>query len=316
MLTPPRATQQQTGAGESVEFSSFFSSEDVLCQTSHTSRDEVIRELLTMLALNRGIGNVNEAFSAVIAREETAPTVIADGVALPHARLPGLTQLSVGIATSVSGIDFAPGRRANVVILILAPRDSPGLYLQALSSLAHICSDENVPGAVKNLESPEQVWNFFARGGVVLPPFVCAGDIMAKAPPSVRDTDTLKRAIDLLSRNDLIDMPVVDKDGELVGSVSAYELLRVCLPDYILWMDDLSPIMNFEPFANVLRNESNTWLAEIMTRDYVVVSESEPAIQVAKEITKNHARQAYVVRNKKLVGVVTLQQFVFKVLRE
>jgi CBS domain-containing protein len=132
---------------------------------------------------------------------------------------------------------------------------------------------------------------------------------------AVKDTDTLKQAIDLLSRHKLIDLAVVDKDGDLVGSVSSYELLRVCLPDYILWMDDLSPIINFEPFAGVLRNESNTWLAEVMSRDYVVVSEDQPAMQVAKEITKNHALQAYVTRGKKLVGVVTLQQFVTKVFR-
>jgi CBS domain-containing protein len=109
---------------------------------------------------------------------------------------------------------------------------------------------------------------------------------------------------------------VIDKDGDLVGSVSAYELLRVCLPDYILWMDDLSPILNFEPFAAILRNESSTWLAEIMSREYIAVSEKEPAIQVAKEITKHHQNLAYVTRDKKLVGVITLPQFVGKVLRE
>jgi CBS domain-containing protein len=48
----------------------------------------------------------------------------------------------------------------------------------------------------------------------------------------------------------------------------------------------------------------------------VVVGEDEPAIQVAKELTKNHSRQAYVVRQKKLVGVITLQHFVSTVLRE
>ncbi len=299
-----------------IDFSSLFSPEDVLCRTQLHTRDEVIRELLTRLALNRGIGNVNDAFKAVIAREETQATTIAEGVAMPHARLAGLTGLTVAIATSIDGIAFAEDRRANLVILILAPVDAPALYLQALSSLARICSDKDIPGAISKLESAEEVWKFFARGGMVLPPYVCAGDIMVRHPVAIRDTDTLKSAIDLIAGNDLIDLPVVDKDGELVGSVSAHELLRVCLPDYILWMDDLSPILNFEPFANVLRNESNTWLAEIMSRDYVVVAEDEPAIQVAKELTKHHLGRAYVVRNKKLVGVISLQHFVNTVLRE
>jgi mannitol/fructose-specific phosphotransferase system IIA component (Ntr-type)/CBS domain-containing protein len=305
-----------TSTKNRIDFSSLFSPDDVLCRTELTARDDVIRELLTRLALNRGIGNVNEAYNAIIAREESQATTIAEGVAMPHARLPGIGKLTVAIATSLAGIAFAGEQPAHLVILILAPVDAPALYLQALSSLARICSEKNIPEAVAKLETSEEVWKFFARGGMVLPPYVCAGDIMVRHPIAIKDTDTLKSAIDLLSGNNLIDLPVVDKDGELVGSVSAYELLRVCLPDYILWMDDLSPIINFEPFANVLRNESNTWLAEIMSRDYVVVGEDEPAIQVAKELTKNHSRQAYVVRQKKLVGVITLQHFVSTVLRE
>ena len=93
-------------------------------------------------------------------------------------------------------------------------------------------------------------------------------------------------------------------------------ILKVCLPDYILWMDDLTPILNFEPFAEILRKESNTWLAEIMTNEYATVAQDAPAIQVAKEITRQHAGHAYVIEGKKLVGVVSIEGFLNKVLRE
>jgi CBS domain-containing protein len=81
-------------------------------------------------------------------------------------------------------------------------------------------------------------------------------------------------------------------------------------------MEDLSPILNFEPFAEILRKESNTWLAEIMTSEYATVSEASPAIQVAKEITRRNATHAYVIRGRKLVGVVSLEGFLNKVMRE
>jgi CBS domain-containing protein len=98
--------------------------------------------------------------------------------------------------------------------------------------------------------------------------------------------------------------------------VSTYELLRVCLPDYVLWMEDLTPILNFEPFSQILQKESKTWLTEIMTTEYATVDENSPAIQVAKEITRQHADLAYVVRGKQLVGIVTLANFLNKILRE
>ncbi|MFW5808155.1 MAG: CBS domain-containing protein, partial [Spirochaetota bacterium] len=117
-------------------------------------------------------------------------------------------------------------------------------------------------------------------------------------------------------RENMNEIPVVDADGDLVGVVTAYELLHVCLPDYILWMDDLSPILNFEPFSHILQNESSTWLAEIMSQEYAVVNEKDPAITVAQEITKHRSNQAFVLRDKKLVGVITLHNFLNKILRE
>jgi len=111
-------------------------------------------------------------------------------------------------------------------------------------------------------------------------------------------------------------LPVVDKEDELIGVVTTYELLRVCMPDYILWMDDLTPILNFEPFAGVLRNESKTWLTEIMTSEFATVQAESPAIQVAKELTRYRADHAYVLQGKKLVGVISLESFLRKVLRE
>ena len=133
---------------------------------------------------------------------------------------------------------------------------------------------------------------------------------------SVRSDDTCEAAIDLFVKHHLADLPVVDADGKLAGLVTADALLKVCLPDYILWMQDLSPIINFEPFAELLRNEGKTWLADIMSDDYVTVSEGSPAIEVAKGMCKRGVRQVLVLRGEQLVGVIGIEDFITKVLRE
>jgi CBS domain-containing protein len=169
---------------------------------------------------------------------------------------------------------------------------------------------------VAELDSGEQVWHFFDRGGLILPNYVCAGDIMRREFIKVHSNDTCATAIDLFVRHQLADLPVVDNDGKLVGLVTADALLKVCLPDYILWMQDLSPIINFEPFAELLRNEGKTWLVDIMSDDYVRVSEDSPAIEVAKGMCKRGVRQVLVVRGEFLVGVIAIEDFITKVLRE
>ncbi len=306
------------GHNNHVKFASLFTPEQVLCNPPIADRDELIHEMLRLLAYQRGVGNVSETFEAVMARERAGPTGIGPGIAVPHARIEAIGELVIGVATSRTGVSFGPGDagRARLVLLVLAPKAAPALYLRAVSSLCRICADPGTADAVAALDGAGDVWRFFDREGAILPDHVCAADIMNRKVVCVKEHDTLQRAVDLLVEHRLVDVPVVDNDGDLVGVVSAYELLRVCLPDYILWMEDLTPVINLEPFAEVLKREGRTWLTDVMSWDYATLSEDVPAIQVAKEITRLGARQVYVTRGRRLVGVVTLQDFIHKALRD
>jgi PTS system nitrogen regulatory IIA component len=302
-----------------THFSSLFRPFEVICQTEETDRDKVLFSMLQLLAYQRGIGNVDEAYKALVERENDLPTVVAPGMAMPHARLEALNDIIVAVATSRQGIVYDPQKpdnRVKLIVLTLAPKAAPGAYLQAISCLAKACQDPSTADVVASLPTAEQVWSFFDKGGMMLPDHLKARDVMDVAQVQLQEHDTLERAIDLFVRHKLNELPVVDKDGELIGVVTTYELLRVCLPDYILWMDDLTPIMNFEPFAEILRKESKTWLTEIMTSEYATVQEDAPAIQVAKEITRQHASRAYIVHGKKLLGVASLETLLSRILRE
>ncbi|MEN6385471.1 MAG: PTS sugar transporter subunit IIA [Phycisphaerales bacterium] len=302
-----------------VHFTSLFKPSYVVCHTQKTDRDSILLELLTQLAYQAGIGNVETAFKEVSQRENEVPTIVGPGIAFPHTRLESVDKVIVGIATIKDGIVYAPNRSNNIVkliILTLAPKTAPGLYLQALSSIAKICQDPSTADKAAQLDTPEKVWSFFQTNGTTLPEFLRACDIMEPVTVKLQEHDTMERAIDLFVRHQVSEVPVIDKDGELIGVVSTHELLRVCLPDYVLWMDDLTPVINFEPFAQILRKESQTWLAEIMTSDYATVDENAPAIQVAKEITRQQTDIAYVMRGKILIGIVSLAAFLSKVLRE
>lgn len=301
-----------------VHFSSLFTSYQVLCHTPLTDREAVIRELVHALGPALEHGQLDDVVSQVIEREESMPSIVAPGIAIPHARIRGLTRLVVAIATSQKGIRFSkkPGGLAHLIILVLTPHDSPAIWLQTLSSLARILQASDTPVKILQLNSGEQIWHFFDRGGLTLPDYVCAGDIMRRDFTFVHADDTCAKAIDLFVKHQVADLPVVDKENKLVGLVTADALLKVCLPDYILWMQDLSPILNFEPFAELLRNEGKTWLADIMSDDYVTVAEDSPAIEVAKGMCKRGVRQVLVTRGEILAGVIAIEDFITKVLRE
>ena len=83
-----------------INFASLFSPAEILCQTSEVGRDKVFIDLLQMLAYNRGIGNVDTALHALVAREQESPTIVAPGIAMPHARLEGVDNLVVAVAAA------------------------------------------------------------------------------------------------------------------------------------------------------------------------------------------------------------------------
>jgi nitrogen PTS system EIIA component len=300
-----------------IKFSSLFTSEHVICHTPITERDAILKEILKLLAYQHGIGNVNDVYNAVLEREKSSCTILGKDIVMPHARLDTINEIIIGIATSTKGINFGcrDAEKAKMVILILVPKANPSEYLQVLSSLTKICKGENIADNVSSLTNPEQVWKFFDREGILLPDYICAGDIMEKCNAVLNKTDTLEQAIDTFVKYNRANLPVVDKDYDLIGVVSSLQLLHVCLPEYILWMEDLTPIIHFEPFIQILRNESKTWLTDIMETEYITVNEDTPAIQVAKEMARQNTSEIFVVRNKKLTGVINLLNFINKILR-
>ncbi|OHB66847.1 MAG: hypothetical protein A2Y76_01215 [Planctomycetes bacterium RBG_13_60_9] len=154
-----------------IQFSSLFSPAGVICQTQETERDKILLDMLRLLADRRSIGDVEDAFDAVLARENDLPTIVAPGMAMPHARLEALDQIVVAVATSQEGVVYDPNRpdtRVKLIVLTLAPKAAPGAYLQAIGCLARICQDPATADLVASLRTPEQVWAFFDKGGTTL----------------------------------------------------------------------------------------------------------------------------------------------------
>ena len=297
-----------------IRFTSLFAPEDIIPDTDAATEDQVVRQLLERLALRYGIGNVDDAFSEVKARIAAGGVVIAPDLAVPHARLENALRLRLAIATSRAGINIG-GQRAKVIIQITVPVDMPGAYMQTLQGIARVCEKEGAVERLAAMDSAREIWEFFDAGGSRLPDHLEARHIMSEAAVTLQESDSLARAIDLFLEYNATELPVVDEDGELVGVVTTNELVRVCMPDYLMWLEDMTPLLNFEPFAEVIRNESSTWLNDIMVDDFARVYEDSPAILAMKEIGTHQTNYAYVLRDRKLVGVIRLHEFLKRVLR-
>jgi CBS domain-containing protein len=218
------------------------------------------------------------------------------------------------LGTSREGIDFnSPGTPpVHVVILILTPKDDPGLHLQVLSALAKDFGQPETVRQVAALETPADILKFFNSSEIEIPGYLRAKDVMNSSPVTLLEEDSLKKAIEIFAVKRVMDIPVIDDDGDLRGVLSLEDILKFSLPEHILWMENLAPILRFQPFSEMLRNENETRLADLMNTSTLTVEESIPAVQLAKIFLMDGARQIIVTRHEKLVGVVNLNGFITK----
>ncbi len=105
----------------------------------------VIHEMTDTVCALHGL-DTHAVGSAVWNREQTLSTGIGKGIALPHARIEGLSKSVVAVGISLKGIDFdAPdGKLAKVIFLVLTPANDPLAQLQISSEIACLFRDQKL----------------------------------------------------------------------------------------------------------------------------------------------------------------------------
>ncbi len=134
--------------------SEFLSAKYFLPEIQSDSRRQVIKEMTLVAADATGI-DAAEIENAVWAREETLSTGLGHSVALPHARLDGLRKPLVVVGISVSGVDFdAPDDKlANLIFLVLTPRDDHDSQLELTSAVVRLTRSPRLVERVLRIEN-------------------------------------------------------------------------------------------------------------------------------------------------------------------
>lgn len=299
---------------QDIKFASFVNAKNILCHMQAVNWRDAIEQLITLLHQNEGGFVLEETIGACIRREEAYSTVIAPHLALPHVRIAGLDRVLVAIGTLTTALPFSSTERGpvQVIILILTPREDPGLYLQVLAALTRDLGKTGSPDRLAEFFSSDEIYHAFSSNGVELPSYLKALNLMEPRPVTLLETDHLKTAIDTFCSRQVMDIPVIDDERDVRGVLSLEDILRHSLPEHLLWMHDLSPILRFEPFAEMLKRDRDSQVADFMREDYISVEPGMPAVQLAKIFLTRNVRQILVVEGRQLFGTVDLHSFMAK----
>jgi CBS domain-containing protein len=309
----------QNHTDESADFGAYFTHENLLMVQEPVSFDELTHQLLVNLAVTVGIGNVESIDRQYLWRyTQHHAEQLGKNLWTSHFRLTHIDTLQLAAAVLLVEVTTATGSIANpsLFILFATPHNRPDLYYRAKGALQPLIDSPTTIQQIISQPNAMAVWEQVNALNLKLSPFVQARQIMQETRKAINDTDNLETAIDQLFKHKARCLPVVDKDNELVGEVSLNDILEVCFPRHILWMDDITPILQFESFRNLLNNESVTWLAEILNQQVATIQPGDAAVKAAIEMAKHKADHVYVVNNKTLTGIITLKGLSQMILRQ
>lgn len=130
------------------------------------------------------------------------------------------------------------------------------------------------------------------------------GERMSKRPITVTEETSLPEALELMRREKIRRLPVLDKHGKLVGIVTELDLLRASpSPATTLSIYEIPYLL------------SKIKMREIMTREVITVTEDTPIEEAARIMADHKIGGLPVMRDNKLVGIIT-ETDIFKLMLE
>ena len=121
---------------------------------------QAIREIVDVLASDisgRKIGKPEAFLEQVLAREQTHPSVVENGVVFPHARTDLVDEIVIGVGRSRAGIPFGENQhRAHLVFVIGVPERLLSDYLVCVGTLARMVKDKTIRSRLLTAETPHE----------------------------------------------------------------------------------------------------------------------------------------------------------------
>jgi mannitol/fructose-specific phosphotransferase system IIA component (Ntr-type) len=96
------------------------------------------------------------ALEAIRNRERAGSTIVGD-VALPHARIAGLTRIVASLGLNADGVFEAGPAGTHVVLAFASPEKAPVEHLRFLAQVAQVFRAEDVVAALLAASSPEAI---------------------------------------------------------------------------------------------------------------------------------------------------------------
>ena len=125
------------------------------------TKTEAIAELVSLLDANKQIGDAKKVLEAVLDREATRTTGIGNGLAIPHGKSNGTSDLVMAVGKAGTPIDFQSidGRPVTLIWLLASPNEKTGAHIHALARISRLMTIDKFRQSLSNAATAQEVFD-------------------------------------------------------------------------------------------------------------------------------------------------------------
>jgi PTS system nitrogen regulatory IIA component len=122
------------------------------------NKRQVLRVVAELAARSFGL-KAGDMLEALLAREAVGSTGVGYGVAVPHARVAGLTQLRGVFVRVEHAVEFGAvdDRPVDLIFALFAPPEASGEHLRALARVSRILRQAELREQLRKSRSPDAI---------------------------------------------------------------------------------------------------------------------------------------------------------------
>lgn len=137
-----------------------------------------------------------------------------------------------------------------------------------------------------------------------------AKDIMVKDVITVKKNTSIEELSELLVKNKISGVPVVENGGKVIGIVTEGDLIvkdaELHFPGYFKLLDSIIYLESLNKFKRNLQKYLAAKVEDLMTTKVISVKEDTPVSEVANMMIKNNINRVPVLDNdSRLTGIIT-----------
>jgi CBS domain-containing protein/mannitol/fructose-specific phosphotransferase system IIA component (Ntr-type) len=232
-----------------------------------------------------------------------------DRAFLLHYRTDAVSRLAVAMGTASDPIERALGegdaQRARIVLLVAAPPRQAARYLQVVGAFARVLAKPDAVDQIAGARDAQALSTLPLLSDYRIPEQLAVRDVMTDRPRSISPDIPLATAARDLVRLKVGALPVIDENGIVIGVFSQRELMR-----HLLGSNYLQAGGGKGPPPGAPRRT----VRDVMTRQVLCVAPEQPLAEVASMMTDRDVERVPVVRDGRLVGVLTRGDIVRKLI--